>query len=51
MSQKRLSGLSLLLVKNEGAKNLDLKKVIQQFASEKVRRKNFESPVTHTYIT
>uniref|UniRef100_H2XJG8 TTF-type domain-containing protein n=1 Tax=Ciona intestinalis TaxID=7719 RepID=H2XJG8_CIOIN len=41
MSQERLSGLSLLSIENERAKNLDFRKVIQQFASVKARRKNF----------
>ena len=46
MSQKRLSGLALLSIENEGAKNLDFRKVIQQFASAKARRKNFKLPTT-----
>ena len=37
MSQERLSGLVLLSIENERAKNLDFRKVIQQFASEKAR--------------
>ena len=37
MSQERLSGLALLSIKNEGAKNLNFRKVIQQFASAKAR--------------
>ena len=35
MSQERLSGLALLSTKNERVKNLDFRKVIQQFASAK----------------
>ena len=46
MSQERLSALALLLIENERAKNLDFRKVIQQFASAKTRRKNFEFPTT-----
>ena len=42
MSQERLSGLALLWIENERAKNLDFRKVIQQFASAKARRKNFK---------
>ena len=43
MSQKRLSGLSLLSIKHERAKTLDFRKAIKQFASAKARRKNFYS--------
>ena len=46
MSQKRLSGLALLSIKNERTKNLDFRKVIQQLASAKARRKNFKFPTT-----
>ena len=46
MSQERLSGLALLWIENERAKNLDFRKVIQQFASAKARRKNFKFPIT-----
>ena len=46
MSQKRLSGLALLSLENERAKNLYFRKVIQQFASAKARRKNFKFPTT-----
>ena len=46
MSQERLSDLALLSIENEPAKNLDFKKVIQQFASAKARRKNFKFPTT-----
>ena len=42
MSQERLSGLALLSLENEQAENLDFRKVIQQFASAKARRKNFK---------
>ena len=33
MSQEKLSGLALLLIENKRAKNLDFRKVIQQFLS------------------
>ena len=46
MFQERLSGLTLLSIENEQAKNLDFRKVIQQFASAKARRKNFKFPTT-----
>ena len=46
MSRERLSGLALLSIKNERAKNLDFRKVLQQFASAKARRKNFKFPTT-----
>ena len=46
MSQERLSGLALLSIENERAKNLYFRKVIQQFASAKARRKNFKFPIT-----
>ena len=46
MSQERHSGLALLSIENERAKNLDFRKVIQQFASTKARRKNFKLPTT-----
>ena len=45
-SQERLNGLALLLIENEQAKNFDFRKVIQQFASAKARRKNFKFPIT-----
>ena len=44
MSQESISGLALLLIENERAKNLDFRKVIQQFGSAKVRGKNFKFP-------
>ena len=44
MSQERLSGLVLLSIENEQANNLDFRKVIQQFASAKARRKIFKFP-------
>lgn len=40
MSQDRLSGLSLLSIENERARNLDLNEVIKVFASNKARRKD-----------
>ena len=46
MSQERLGSLALLSIENEQAKNLDFRKVIQQFASAKVRRKNFKFSTT-----
>ena len=46
MSQERLGGLALLSIENNQAKNLDFRKVIQQFASAKTRRKNFKFPTT-----
>ena len=48
MSQERLSGLALLSIENKRAKNLDFRKVIQQFASARVRRKNlsFQTPAS-----
>ena len=46
MSQERLSGLPLLLIEYEQTQNLDFRKVIQQFASAKTRRKNFKFPTT-----
>ena len=46
MSQERLSGLGLISIENKRAKNLDLRKVIQQFASAKARRKNVKFPTT-----
>lgn len=39
MTQERLSGLSLLSIENERARNLDLNEVIKVFASNKARRK------------
>ena len=44
MSQERLSSLTLLSIENERAKNF--RKIIQQFASAKARRKNFKFPTT-----
>ena len=48
MFQERLSGLALLLIESERAKNLGFRKVIQQFASVKARRKNlsFQPPAS-----
>ena len=46
MSQERLSGLALLSIENERVKNLDFRKVIQQFASVKARRKYLKLPTT-----
>ena len=46
MFQERLRGLALLSIEYERAKNLDFKKVIQQFAGSKARRKNFNFPTT-----
>ena len=46
MFQERLSGLALLPIKNERAKDLDFTKIIQKFTSANVRRKNFEFPTT-----
>ena len=51
MSQERLSGLALLSIENEQAKNLDFRKVIQHFADAKVRRKNFKFPTIRKKIT
>ena len=50
MSKERLSGLALLSMENEQAKNLDFRKVIQQFANAKARRKNFKFPITRVVI-
>ena len=44
--QERLSGLALLSIENERAKNLDFRKFIQQFASTKARRKIFKFSTT-----
>ena len=38
MSQERLSDLVLLSIENERAKNLDFRKVIQQFARAKIKK-------------
>ena len=46
MSQERLSGLALLSVENERAKNLDFGKAIQQFARTKARQKDFKFATT-----
>ena len=46
MSQERLSGFALLSIEKERAKSFDLRKVIQQFAGAKARRKNFKFPTT-----
>ena len=46
MSQERLSGLALLWIENERAKNLDFRKLILQFASAKAKPKNFKFPTT-----
>ena len=51
MSQERLSDLALLSIENERAKNLNFRKVIQQFASAKARRKNFKFPTTMLIIS
>ena len=40
MSQERFSGLALLSIENERAKNLDFTKVIQQFDGPKSRPAN-----------
>ena len=40
------SGLALLSIENERAKNFDFRKVIQQFANAKARRNNFKFPTT-----
>lgn len=39
MSQQRLSGLSILSIENQRARNLDLKEIVKIFASMKARRK------------
>ena len=44
MSQKRVSGLSLLPIENERAKHFNFRKVIQQFANATARLKNFKFP-------
>ena len=41
MSQERLSDLALLSIEKERTKNLDFRKVIQQFGGAKARGKNF----------
>ena len=41
MSQEKLRDLALLSIENERAKNLDFRKVIQQFVSEKKDGKKF----------
>ena len=46
MSQKRLSGLALLSIENNRAKNLGFRKVTQKFVSAKARQKNFKFPTT-----
>ena len=46
MSQERRNGFALLSIENERVKNLDFRKVIQQFANAKARRKNFKFPIT-----
>ena len=48
MSQMRPSGLALLSIENERAKNSDFRKIIQQFASAKARRKisSFQPPTS-----
>ena len=51
MSQERLGGLALLSIENKQAKNLEFKKVIQQFTSAKARRKNFKFPTIRKQIT
>ena len=39
--------MALLSIENEQAKNFDFRKVIQQLASVKARRKNFKFPTSH----
>ena len=46
MFQERLRSLVLLSIENEQAKNLDFRKVTQQFAIAKARRKNFKFATT-----
>ena len=40
MSQERLSGLSILSIENEHARNLDLTSIIKEFAEKNVRRRS-----------
>ena len=46
LSQERLNSLGLVSTENERTKNLDFRKVIQQFAGTKATRKSFEFPTT-----
>ena len=48
ISQERLSGLAPLSIENERAKNLDFRKVIEQFASAKTNGKisSFQPPAS-----
>ena len=39
MCQDRLSGLSILSIENERARDIDLKRIVKQFAEKNVRRK------------
>ena len=39
MSQDRLSGLSILSIENERARNLDLSEIVKQFAEKNARRR------------
>ena len=39
MSQDRLSGLSILSIENEHARNLDISEIVKQFAEQNARRK------------
>ena len=43
---RKTHSLALLSIENERAKNFDFRKAIQQFASAKARRKNFNFPTT-----
>ena len=40
MSQDRLSGLSILSIENERARNLDLSEIVKQFAEKKCKTQN-----------
>ena len=44
MSHEKLSGLAVLSIEKERARNLDFSTVIQQFACAKAKRKNFKFP-------
>ena len=39
MSQDMLSGLSILCIENERARNLDLSEIVKQFAEKNARRR------------
>jgi len=41
MSQERLSALAVLSIENETAHKIDFTKTIDEFASQKSRKKNF----------